>query len=90
LEAIHHQFCQNVREIEQLPDIWAGGKDRRKASTCVTETVDHLRGDDRNEPVSFRPGRLMTPRPDSAPTIERARGRTWRGFFCGKFWSDTR
>ena len=37
------QFCQNVREIEHPPDIWAGGKGpSHKASTCVTETVDRL------------------------------------------------
>lgn len=37
------QFCQNVREIEHPPDIWAGGKGpSHKASTCVTETVDYL------------------------------------------------
>jgi hypothetical protein len=37
------RFCQNVREIEHPPDIWAGGKGpSHKASTCVTETVDHL------------------------------------------------
>lgn len=37
------QFCQNVREIEHPPDIWAGGKGpSHKASSCVTETVDRL------------------------------------------------
>jgi hypothetical protein len=37
------QFCQNVREIDHPPDIWAGGKGpSHKASTCVTETVDRL------------------------------------------------
>ena len=37
------QFCQNVREIEHPPDIWAGGKGpSHKASTAVTETVDYL------------------------------------------------
>lgn len=37
------RFCQNVREIENPPDIWAGGKGpSHKASTTVTETIDHL------------------------------------------------
>jgi hypothetical protein len=37
------QFCQNVRQMEHPPDIWAGGKGpSHKASTSVTETVDHL------------------------------------------------
>jgi len=37
------QFCQNVREIEHPPDIWAGGKGpSHKASISVTETVDYL------------------------------------------------
>jgi len=37
------QFCQNVREIENPPDIWAGGKGpSHRASTTVTETLDHL------------------------------------------------
>jgi hypothetical protein len=37
------QFCQNVREIENPPDIWAGGKGpSHKASSTVTETIDHL------------------------------------------------
>jgi len=37
------RFCQNVREIENPPDIWAGGKGpSHRASTCVTETIDQL------------------------------------------------
>jgi hypothetical protein len=37
------RFCQNVREIENPPDIWAGGKGpSHKASATVTETIDHL------------------------------------------------
>lgn len=37
------QFCQNVRAIDNPPDIWAGGKGpSHKASTSVTETIDHL------------------------------------------------
>ncbi len=37
------RFCQNVREIENPPDIWAGGKGpSHKASITVTETIDHL------------------------------------------------
>jgi hypothetical protein len=32
-----------VREIEHPPDIWAGGKGpSHRASTSVTEAVDHL------------------------------------------------
>lgn len=37
------QFCQNVREVENPPDIWAGGKGpSHKASSTVTETIDQL------------------------------------------------
>lgn len=37
------QFCQNVREVENPPDIWAGGKGpSHKASSTVTETIDRL------------------------------------------------
>lgn len=37
------RFCQNVREMENPPDIWAGGKGpSHKASATVTETIDHL------------------------------------------------
>ena len=37
------RFCQNVREIENPPDIWAGGKGpSHKASASVTEAIDHL------------------------------------------------
>lgn len=37
------QFCQNVRTISNPPDIWAGGDSpSHKASTSVTETIDHL------------------------------------------------
>ncbi|HEY5627730.1 MAG TPA: hypothetical protein VIR79_07270 [Nitrospira sp.] len=37
------RFCQNVREIENPPDIWAGGKGpSHKASATVTDTIDHL------------------------------------------------
>jgi hypothetical protein len=38
-----NRFCQNVREIERPPDIWAGGKGpSHRASATVTETVDRL------------------------------------------------
>ncbi|HEU4685633.1 MAG TPA: hypothetical protein VFS39_14090 [Nitrospira sp.] len=38
-----NRFCQNVREIEHPPDIWAGGRGpSHRASASVTETVDHL------------------------------------------------
>ncbi len=37
------QFCRNVREIEQPPDIWAGGHGpSHKASATVTDTIDRL------------------------------------------------
>ncbi len=37
------QFCKNVREIENPPDIWAGGKGpSHKASATVTEAIDRL------------------------------------------------
>ena len=37
------RFCQNVREIDNPPDIWAGSNGpSHKASATVTETVDHL------------------------------------------------
>jgi hypothetical protein len=37
------QFCKNVREIENPPDIWAGGRGpSHKASATVTETIDRL------------------------------------------------
>jgi hypothetical protein len=37
------QFCRNVREIENPPDIWAGGKGLpHRASATVTETIDRL------------------------------------------------
>jgi hypothetical protein len=37
------QFCRNVREVENPPDIWAGGKGpSHKASATVTETIDLL------------------------------------------------
>lgn len=37
------QFCRNVREIENPPDIWAGGKGpSHKASVAVTESIDRL------------------------------------------------
>ncbi len=37
------QFCRNVREIENPPDIWAGGKGpSHKASVAVTESIDQL------------------------------------------------
>ena len=37
------RFCQNVREIENPPDIWAGGKGpSHKASASVTGTIDQL------------------------------------------------
>lgn len=37
------QFCQNVREIEDPPDIWAGGKGpSHTASQTVTATMDRL------------------------------------------------
>ncbi|HJT21346.1 MAG TPA: hypothetical protein VJ746_12795 [Nitrospira sp.] len=38
-----NRFCQNVREVERPPDIWAGGKGpSHRASATVTETVDRL------------------------------------------------
>lgn len=37
------RFCQNVREIENPPDIWAGGKGpSHLASARVTETIERL------------------------------------------------
>ncbi len=37
------QFCQNVREIEHPPDIWAGGKGpSHTASHTVTAAMDRL------------------------------------------------
>ncbi|MBA5867639.1 MAG: hypothetical protein GDA67_13185 [Nitrospira sp. CR1.3] len=37
------RFCQNVLEIENPPDIWAGGKGpSHKASATVTETIEQL------------------------------------------------
>lgn len=37
------QFCQNVRTIDNPPDIWAGeGSPSHKASSSVTQTIDHL------------------------------------------------
>jgi hypothetical protein len=37
------QFCQNVREIEHPPDIWAGGKGpSHTASQTVTAAMDRL------------------------------------------------
>ena len=38
-----NRFCQNVREIENPPDIWAGGKGpSHQASARVTETIERL------------------------------------------------
>ena len=38
-----NRFCQNVREIEHPPDIWAGGKGpSHQASARVTETIERL------------------------------------------------
>ena len=37
------RFCKNVREVDNPPDIWAGGQGpSHKASATVTETVDRL------------------------------------------------
>lgn len=37
------QFCKNVRELDNPPDIWAGGRGpSHNASTKVSETIDHL------------------------------------------------
>ncbi len=37
------QFCRNVREIDNPPDIWAGGQGpSHKASATVTEAIDRL------------------------------------------------
>jgi hypothetical protein len=37
------RFCQNVLELDNPPDIWAGGKGpSHKASAAVTETIEHL------------------------------------------------
>ncbi|SLM46249.1 protein of unknown function [Nitrospira japonica] len=37
------RFCQNVLELENPPDIWAGGKGpSHKASAAVTEAVEQL------------------------------------------------
>ncbi|WP_455244525.1 hypothetical protein [Petrachloros mirabilis] len=37
------QFCQNVRAVDNPPDIWAGGEGpSHKASWSVTDTIDRL------------------------------------------------
>jgi len=37
------RFCQNVLELDNPPDIWAGGKGpSHKASAAVTETIEQL------------------------------------------------
>lgn len=37
------QFCQNVHEMTDPPDIWAGtGGPSQQASRSVTETLDHM------------------------------------------------
>lgn len=38
-----NRFCQNVRELDKPPDIWAGGKGpSHQASARVTETIERL------------------------------------------------